>query len=389
MTRVLLVHVKYLQAGGEDIAFAEETEMLRDHGHEVREVVLSNEPLVQMGPARAAATTVWSEAGRRTIRAAAAEFRPDIVHFHNTFPLLSPGVYAAARETGAAVVQTLHNFRLVCPGGLLIRNGVPCEDCVGTHPWRSVMHKCYRESAAASAAVSTMLTVHRTRGTWQHDVDAYICLTEFARAKLAAGGLPAAKLYVKGNSLRAHERAPAHDRRHFLYAGRLSPEKGAQFLVKAWRDTAQARPLIVAGAGPQEREIRALNAPNVEIVGHRTREEIAQLLDEAIAVVVPSLCYESFPVIILEAFARGVPVVASSLGALPDIVEHGRTGFLFEAGQASSLSEAVAAIADASTWPAMSNNAATAFETRFSRAQNYATLMEIYTQALRARQAVA
>jgi glycosyltransferase involved in cell wall biosynthesis len=389
MTRVLLVHVKYLQAGGEDVAFAEETEMLREHGHEVREIVLSNEPLLQMTPARAAATTVWSEAGRRTIREAVASFRPDIVHFHNTFPLLSPAVYAAARQTGAAVVQTLHNFRLVCPGGLLMRNGAPCEDCLGTHPWRSVVHKCYRESATASAAVSTMLTLHRTRGTWQHDVDAYICLTEFARAKLAAGGLPVSKLYVKGNSIRGRERAGARERRHFLYAGRLSVEKGVAFLARAWRDTKQNARLVVAGSGPDEAALRALNAPAIELVGQRTREEISDLLDESIAVIVPSLCYESFPLIVLEAFSRGVPVIASALGALPDIVEGGRTGGLFEAGNAQSLANAVQRMTDAATWQMMSDNAAQAFATRFSAERNYVLLMDIYDAALRARKAVA
>lgn len=380
-----MVHVRYVHAGGEDVAFAEDCELLRSHRHDVRELVLSNESMQRMPPLEAAATTVWSESGRKLIGQAAHAHGADIVHFHNTFPLLSPSVYSAARATGAAVVQTLHNYRLVCPGALLLRDGAPCEDCLGRNPWRSVMHRCYRDSAGASAAVTVMLTAHRARGTWRKDVDAFICLTEFARTKLIAGGLPPAKLHVKGNSVRASEGSAPRDRRYFLYAGRLSKEKGVDFLVRAWKELDIPQRLVVVGDGPLESIVRREAGDNVEVLGRRSREEVLKLLEEAIAVIVPSFCYESFPLVIPEGFSRGVPVIGSALGSLADIVDNGRTGILVPPGDKAALRTAVDELARPEVWQTYSRNALAAFHARFTSEINYRTLLSIYTSALEQR----
>lgn len=380
-----MVHVRYVHAGGEDVAFAEDCELLRSNGREVRELVLSNESMQRMPPIEAAATTVWSESGRKLVAQTARAHGADIVHFHNTFPLLSPSVYSAARATGAAVVQTLHNYRLVCPGALLMRDGVPCEDCLGRNPWRAVMHRCYRDSAGASAAVAVMLTAHRVRGTWRKDVDAFICLTEFARAKLVAGGLPAAKLHVKGNSVRATAGAPARERRYFLYAGRLSKEKGVDFLVRAWKEANIPQRLVIVGDGPLADLVRREAGDNVEVLGRRPREDVLKLLEEAVAVIVPSFCYESFPLVIPEAFSRGVPVIGSALGSLANIVDEGSTGILIPPGDVRALSGAVGTLTQPATWDAFSSNALAAFHSRFTSEINYQTLRSIYSAALEQR----
>lgn len=383
-----MVHVKYVHAGGEDVAFADECALLRANGHDVRELVLSNEAMQVMGPVQAAVTTVWSRQARRLIAAETQAARADIVHFHNTFPLLSPAVYSSARATGAAVVQTLHNYRLICPGALLLRDGAPCEQCVGRQPWRAVVHRCYRDSAAASAAVAVMLTAHRARGTWQHDVDAYICLTEFARDKLAAGGLPRDRLHVKGNSVAGTAASQRKERRHFVYAGRLSQEKGIDFLVHAWHDLNSPHRLLVFGDGPLEAEVRAAATAQVDVLGRRSREAVLAALDDAIAVIVPSFCYESFPVVIPEAFSRGVPVIASRLGSLNDIVADGESGLLIPPGDTAALGAAITRLADPAAWPVFSQQAQAAFERRFTAETNYRTLRAIYASALAQRQAV-
>jgi glycosyltransferase involved in cell wall biosynthesis len=338
-----------------------------------------------MPPLQAAATTVWSEQGRKLVAATALAHSADIVHFHNTFPLLSPSVYSAARSTGAAVVQTLHNYRLVCPGALLMRNGTPCEECLGKNPWRSVVHRCYRDSVAASATVAVMLTAHRTRGTWRNDVDAYICLTEFARAKLISGGLPAGKLHVKGNSVRAVAGAAPRERKYFLYAGRLSSEKGVDFLARAWKEARIPHRLLIVGDGPLDAVVRQEAGGNVEIMGRRSRADVLSLLEEAIGVMVPSFCYESFPLVIPEAFSRGVPVIGSALGSLANIVDDGENGLLIPPGDTAALTAAVSSIADAESWPAFSRNALNAFTTRFTSEINYRTLRAIYDAALAER----
>jgi glycosyltransferase involved in cell wall biosynthesis len=380
-----MVHVRYVHAGGEDVAFAEDCDLLRANGHDVRELLLSNEPLQRMPRFEAAATTVWSESGRKLVAATAHAHSADIVHFHNTFPLLSPSVYSAARGAGAAVVQTLHNYRLVCPGALLMRNGAPCEECLGRNPWRSVVHRCYRGSAAASATVAVMLTAHRTRGTWRNDVDAYICLTEFARAKLVAGGLPADKLHVKGNSVRATPGAAPRERKYFLYAGRLSSEKGVDFLVRAWKEARIPHRLLVVGDGPLDAVVRHEARDNVEIMGRLSREDVLSLLEEAIGVIIPSFCYESFPLVIPEAFSRGVPVIGSALGSLANIVDDGENGLLIPPGDVAALTAAVGTLADPDSWPAFSRNALNAFTTRFTSEINYQTLRTIYDAAVAQR----
>jgi glycosyltransferase involved in cell wall biosynthesis len=374
-----------VHTGGEEVAFAEDCDVLREHGHAVRELVLSNESLLHMPRIEAAATTVWSEQGRKIVAEAAKAHSADIVHFHNTFPLLSPSVYSAARASGAAVVQTLHNYRLVCPGALLMRNGAPCEDCLGKNPWRSVVHRCYRDSTAASATVAVMLTAHRTRGTWANDVDAYICLTEFARAKLVTGGLPASKLHVKGNSVRATPGAAPRERKYFMYAGRLSPEKGVDFLVRAWKAARIPHRLVIVGDGPLDSVVRSEAGENVEVVGRRSREEVLTLLEEAIGVIVPSFCYESFPLVIPEAFSRGTPVIGSALGSLANIVDDGDTGLLIPPGDRAALTNAVTTLGSPETWQRFSRNALTAFATRFTSEINYQTLRAIYDAALAER----
>src|SRR5262245_40071540 len=171
--RILLVHNFYQQAGGEDQVFADETKLLRDHGDAVEQFTVHNDAVQQMGRLALARRTVWNKDSYRALRDAVRAHHAEIVHFHNTFPLISPAGYKAAHDEGAAVVQTLHNYRLMCPTATFYRDGGVCEDCLGRSiPWPGIAHACYRDSRSASAVVAAMLTVHRARGTWQHAVDA-------------------------------------------------------------------------------------------------------------------------------------------------------------------------------------------------------------------------
>jgi glycosyltransferase involved in cell wall biosynthesis len=322
--KVLLVHNRYQQPGGEDQVFESEAELLTSYGHRVIRYTAHNDAVRSRKKLRLAIATTWSWTSYRAMRVVLERERPQIVHVHNTLPLLSPAVYYAAAAAGVPVVQTVHNYRLVCPKALLLRSGRPCEDCVGKRlPWPGVVHRCYRDSRSATGAVAMMLGVHWLLGTWTRRVSHYIALTHFMRRKLIEGGFPAARIVVKPNFVTPDPGMGAHDGRYVLFVGRLAPEKGLRTLLRAWVHVGDRIPLKIAGSGPLESLVN--DSPlGVEWLGPVRRPEILMLMQHASALVVPSDWYEGFPAIIAEAFATGLPVVASRLGALAEIVEDER-----------------------------------------------------------------
>lgn len=382
--RILVAHNRYRQSGGEDAVFHAEVALLRAHGHRVEELFLDNREITTAQLPVLAARAVWSRPSfhllSRTLRGGGF----DVAHFHNTFPLLSPSVYSAAHRAGVAVVQTLHNYRLACPAATLLRDGRPCEDCLGRAvAWPAVLHGCYRGRAVTSV-VAGMLAVHRAAGTWAREVDAYIALTEFGRRVLVRAGLPEDRVLVKPNCLSADPGEGPHDGGYALFVGRIDASKGIEPLVAAWRELGGRIPLRVAGAGPDQHLLRDL-PPGVEWLGPQERGGVLELMRHASALVVPSVWYEGFPVTIAEAFATGLPVLGSRIGAIEAIVDDGVTGALFEPGSPAALAAAVrAAFADPRRLRAMGAAARQAFLERYTPEQNHRMLMEIY-HAARAR----
>ncbi len=379
--RILTAHNYYLEPGGEDQVFRSEAHLLEDRGHAVLRYSVDNRRALKMSRLRIAARAVWNRASGRRLRSLVAAHRPEVVHFHNTFPLLSPACYEAAREEGAAVIQTLHNYRLLCPGALLERGSGPCESCVGRRvAWPGILHGCYRASRAATAAVAGMTAVHRAAGTWNRAVDVYVALTRFARTRFVEGGLPPDKIVVKPNFVWPDPGPGAGSGGYALFAGRMSEEKGLETLAAAWRLLDGALPLKAAGDGPLVGTLTGV--PGIELLGRRTREDVLGLMREASFLVFPSLWYEGLPMAILEAFACGLPVIASRLGAMAEVIEDGRTGLLFRPGDAGDLA---ATIAWAATHPAelgrMRREARAEFEGRYTAALNYQALIEIYERA--------
>lgn len=374
--RVLMVHNAYQQRGGEDSVVESEVALLRQHGHEVHLYERHNDEVNQTPKWLLAPGAIWSSRTVREVQALIAGFRPDVMHVHNTMPLVSPSVYWAAREVGVPVVQTLHNFRLLCPQAMFVREGKVCEDCLGKVPWRGVLHKCYRDSTAQSAVMATMLSTHRLLGTYTSKVDRFIALNEFCRAKFIEGGLEAARISVKPNFV-DWQPAPRWDQRlGGLYLGRLTPEKGVDVLLRALAREPGQRVKVVGG-GPMEGAVRA--AAGVDYLGFLPLAEIWGHLSRASYMVVPSVWYEGFPRTIVEAFASGVPVIASRLGSLAEVVSDGRTGLLFNPGDDEDLA---AKLAWADSHPqemmAMGQAARQEYEARYTPARNCAELIEIY-----------
>jgi glycosyltransferase involved in cell wall biosynthesis len=386
--RLLLVHNRYRVSGGEDSVYAAELSLLRQRGHAVQVYEQDNDRIEGIRAVSAAASGVWSLPAHRAIRSLVRESRAELVHFHNTFPLISPAAYYAVQSEGAAVVQTLHNFRLLCPGATLFRDGAVCEECIEKKSLRpAIAHGCYRESRAATAAVATMLAVHRAAGTWRRKVDLYIALSEFARRKFVEGGLPESRIVLKPNFVSPDPGVGEGRGGYALFAGRLSAEKGVSVLASAWKDLGDI-PLVVAGDGPlagalEDSLHRLKPVPPLAALGRQPRERILELMRDARVLIFPSECYEGAPMTIVEAFACGLPVIASNLGAMAEMVAHERTGLLFQAGDAVDLARKVRwAFEHPDAMLAMRAAARREFEEKYTAERNYEMLMAIYETAI-------
>jgi glycosyltransferase involved in cell wall biosynthesis len=396
---ILVVHNTYQQRAGEEAVVGAETRLLEANGHTVVRYERNNDELRERGALSgigAAVETVWSSRSFREMAELIARERPDVAHFHNTFPLISPSAYYACAQAGVPVVQTLHNYRLLCPAAKFLRDGKVCEACLGRNvAWPGVVHGCYRDSPAATAAAAAMLAVHRAMGSWQTKVDVYIALSEFARRKFIEGGLPAERIVVKPNFV-AGDLAPRNQPGGYvLFVGRLSEEKGPQLLLSAWRGMQAKVPLRIAGDGPLleklSREIGESSLAHIELVGRRTPDEVRALMHGARFLVFPSMWYEGFPLTIAEAFARGLPVVVSQLGSMAEIVQDGVTGLHFEPGNAADLAAKVEwAWNHPEELACMGRAACAEYEAKYQPSTNYEMLMEIYRGAIarRAQQGV-
>jgi glycosyltransferase involved in cell wall biosynthesis len=384
--RVLHVHNFYKKPGGEDQSFAHTGAMLENHGHEVIRFTLRNDVIAGVGETLAAVgKTMWNRTVHKDLRRLIRQTRPDVAHFENTFPLVSPAAYYACRSEGVPVVQTLRNFRMVCPGCILYRNGKICEDCLGKRiPWPGVLHGCYRGSRLGSALVAAMITTHRTLGTWQNQVDAYIALNSFVQAKFVEAGLEADKVHVSPNFLSFEPELGDGEGGYALFASRLTPEKGIKTLLAAWAELGRELPLKILGDGPEAKAVieAASRGPGIEWLGWRPAEEVLTLIGGAKIVVVPSAWYETFNRTQLEALAKGTPVVASRLGSMQAIVDHGRTGLLFAPNDPADLVRQVRRIlASPDSYARMRLAARQEFEANYSAKVSHDRLIRIYHAA--------
>lgn len=385
--KVLQVHNQYRVYGGEDAMLDLEANLLRQHGHEVERFTVSNKT-VEKPSLRTGVETIWSHRSKRDLSRALSDVKPDLMHVHNTFPLLSPSVYWAAGSV--PVVQTLHNYRLACVNASLLRDGHPCELCVGRKiSWPGVRHRCYRGSAPASGAIAAMQAAHRAIGTFRNKVDAYITLTEFARSVMVRDGLPEELVHVKPNfvldPMESLEDSPKR-RDRITFVGRLSHEKGVDLLIDAW---SRLRPsqtrLAIAGDGPERTELerRSRGLRGVEWLGWLDRGEVLHETLGSRFVVLPSKWYEGFPMVVVEALSTGTPVIGPAHGGFPEVISHGETGFLFKPGDPESLAEQLSAAANTTEerWRSMSEKARETYLARYTPETNYETLMEVYARA--------
>jgi glycosyltransferase involved in cell wall biosynthesis len=382
--KILITHNSYQQQGGEDTAVNAEIKLLRDHRHDIMVYRRHNSEIHNMTRTSTALSTIWSQQVVNDVGRLCEQFQPDLIHSHNSFPLISPSIYWAASRHRIPVVQTLHNFRLLCPQAMFLRDGHVCEDCLGKIPWRAVTRKCYHDSTLRSAVTASMLTAHQAIGTFREKVSAYIALNHFCRDKFIAGGLPAKKIHIKPNFVESIRTPDWRARKDALFVGRLSSEKGLDSLIDATRrlqastnDSRYRSYLKVIGTGPLEAPVTAAFQNNY--LGYLPRSSVYSMMQSSLFMIAPSTCYETFGLAAVEAFSCGLPVIASRHGGLAELVKDGVTGLLFRPGDANDLAEKIAwALANPDEMLKMGRAAYEEYLHKYTPEHNYRILIDIY-----------
>lgn len=389
--RILCLHNRYLYPGGEDAVFEAETALLRQKGHEVIVYEDTNQSIEHLPPLSKALFLAgdffFNRSHYRRLKALIQERRPHIAHVHNTFYVLSPSIYQTCFEARVPVVQTLHNYRLLCPAATFFRDGQVCTECLTHGRGRAIVHRCFKGSLAAGLMLNRLIDGYYRRGIVQR-VARFIAPSRFSRSMFVRAGWPEDKIIVKPHFLQ-FDRAPAAPKQNYmLYAGGLHDYKGVDVLIEAWAVAAPSGfQLKIVGDGPMAGSLKEKvrqRSLNVEFLGHRSGPEVLDLMTHAYALIAPSLCFESFARVIMEAFACSTPVIASGHGAMKELVEEGSTGYLFEPGKAGSLSAKILAmVANPAQAGAMAGRARQTYEAHFTAKANYQQLMAIYEGVLK------
>jgi glycosyltransferase involved in cell wall biosynthesis len=387
---VLVIHNSYQQPGGEDVVVAQESKLLKRYGHNVTTYQRSNHEIDSLSFGQRLGLIgriVSAQDSRTAVRSILQNLKPDLVHIHNTFAMVSPSVYEACYQEGVPVVQTLHNYRLLCPAATFYRKTGPCEECLTHGVLQSVRHGCYRDSRLMSGAIALMLRTHRARQTWNEKIGAYIAISDFVRDKFIEAGFTAEKITAKPNFVDPDpgERDGPGD--YALFLGRLSPEKGLSTLLKAWERLPFAVPLVIAGDGPMrqylEDEVARRGLRSIRFVDRLKREEAFGAIKKAMFLVAPSIWSEPFGMVVAEAFACGTPVLGAFAGSIREMIDDGITGLHFAPGDAESLAEKVDwAWRHSSELAVMGKSARKVYEDRYTAERNYGLLMSIYGSAI-------
>lgn len=393
--RVLLVHNYYQHAGGEDTVLRNEEALLREHGHEVKLYTVSNNLITGFwSKLKTAWQTSYSRTARKSFLKELEIVKPDIVHVHNFFPLLSPSIFDACKDADTPVVMTLHNYRLISPNAMLMYNGHMDEQSIQESAYRCALHGCYRNSRMQTLLVAHMIETHRHRRTWEAKVDRFIALTNFAKQKFVEGGIPARKIVVKPNfvsipykkgklTMGLQNESPQNDKRTAaLYVGRISSEKGISTLINAWKYI--DIPLRIIGDGPMLDDIKKERLSTITVLGRLSTHRVIEEMQSARFLIIPSEWYEGFPMVVVEAFAQGLPVISSRLGGLAEIVQDRVTGLHFEAGNAADLHKKVEWMdKNPEARHLMSENARRVYEEKYTPEENYRQLIAIYEEVVK------
>ncbi|SUV02268.1 glycoside hydrolase [Priestia megaterium] len=390
--KILVIHNYYQISGGEDRVLEEEIKLLTSNGVEVVKYFISNKEMDLKGlvnKIKLGINTVWSKQKYKEIKSLIKEVNPDLVHLHNTFPLLSPSVYYACQVMGKPVVQTLHNYRLGCPGAMLLRNNEVCEKCISGSLLNSVKYGCYRNSRVQTVPLSTMLYTHRFLNTWNNKVDKYIALTNFAKEKFIQIGLNEDKITVKPNFIEKHIEVGIKKEDQVTFVGRISKEKGLHLLLAAWSKVGSKvnTKLNVIGDGPLRKELESKyqHLSNVNFLGKLDSKDVLSYMSKSKYIIVPSIWYEGFPMTIIESYSVNTPVISSNIGSLKEVVINEVTGFHFENNNINSLENTLKKALHYSDYDKLQRNINEQYEKKYTPSANFKMLINIYEEVVRSK----
>ncbi len=386
--RIVVVHNRYRseQPSGEDMVVSQEIDLLREAGHHVERYQRDSDSIAASSVAVKLKTSLrvtWSAQDERAMRKVLSREPVDVVHVHNTFPLISASILTACHRTGVPVVATLHNFRHLCAAATLRRDGAPCRDCVKRMPWPAVIHRCYRDSALATLPLALSIGVHNGLRTWPRLVDRFIVMSRFALSEFSAAGWDREKFVLKPHFVPRPQDMRQGPGEYAMFLGRLSPEKGLDLLLRAW--SAELGTLIIVGEGPDRRALEAMarvHGESVRFLGALSRSEAMRSVSRARVLVNPSRVYETFGLSTVEAFAHGVPAVVPNHGVFPEVVADGVHGALFVPGDAASLRAALIQMLDPDQSIRCGVNGLARYEERYSPEANLLMLESIYTDTI-------
>lgn len=388
--KILQIHNFYQTFGGEDMVVSLEKELLEAKGHKIVQYIRHNEEIKGYSFFKKVEfflNTIYSRNTAKDLSRSINENRPDVAHIHNVFPLISPSVYYCLRRHNIPVVQTVHNYRFLCPNGLFYTKSAICERCKKGNVLQCFLNKCYKDSFLLSGLYALTFWIHRRIKTFQNKVDIFVTLSYFTKDKLVEGGFPKDKIETEGNFLLQDGIRKTYDKENYaVFMGRLSSEKGLITLLKAFQKVNKLKIKIV-GKGKLEQELKRYIKKNkmlqVEMVDFISGNERLELLGKAKFSIVPSQCYEHFPISVLESFAAGTAVIASKIGGLPEIVEDGKNGLLFEPGNSEDLAEKIIYLYENPDKALeMGKYAHKCVEEKLTPQRHYNRLMEIYEKAI-------
>ena len=390
--RILLVHSYYQQPGGEDVVFEAEKKILKDAGHQVFSYSISNNLLKKENRLKIICKLFWNQQTYKKLRGLISKVRPDVVHFHNIFPLMSPSAYYACAAEKIPVVQSLHNPRLMCPAGSFYRAGCECTKCLGkAFAWPGIYYKCYHNSYLQTTGLASMVFFHRLIHTWQNRVGLYIVFTNFYKKLFIQGGIPANKIVIKSHSIQPDPGQRTSNGQYALFIGRLDPEKGIRTLIKAWERIGNSKKkylLFIRGDGRLKAEIEQFIKKNhvdsVRFINRLNSKELMKLIKNSCFLIWPSNGYfETFGLVAAEAFACGVPVIAAKTGILANFITDKQTGLYFQPGDPIDLANKIEWLfQNPEKCVQMGKNARKIFEKKYTSEKNLDMLIKIYKRAI-------